>query len=110
MQDGVVHSSFYWLSVPAEKASARALIVARREGNTITIEKNDSEVLTIGLCDEMIDYKKPVRIVCKGKVIFDKKVPRRQSAIVRSLSERLDPHRVFTTYLTVLDNRKVRID
>jgi hypothetical protein len=106
-QDDPAHSSFYWLAVDATRAKRGDVAIVERKGNRIDILVNDYETLVIGLNDQMIDYSKPVEVYYRGKRIFKGKVERTVDALLRSVAHRADPRLMFTTWMTVTDNRKV---
>ena len=101
-QSGVTHNRFYWLGVPENEAQKDALIIASYEGQTITIEKEESvNMLFINLNDKMIDLGKKVTVEYNGEVIYND-IPRRNIAqIWKSLTERNDPEQVFSAQIEV---------
>ncbi len=95
-QDDVTHGRFYWLAMPEGEETAGQLVVARRAGQEVTVEKAEGVgELTVLLNDEMLDLDKPVRVVMGGKVLFDGKVARSAEVVRRTLEERRDPGLVF---------------
>jgi poly(3-hydroxybutyrate) depolymerase len=100
-QDEVTRDDFYWLSVEREEAQAGRALVVERDGNTFTISRSDYPGVTIRLNDAMVDFRKPVRVIRDGKVIFNKKVSRSIADIYRSVTLRGDTGLVFSAHVTV---------
>jgi dienelactone hydrolase len=107
-QDDPAHSSFYWLAVDAAHAKRGDEAIVECKNNRIDILVNDYTMLEICLNDRMIDYSKPVEVYYRGKRIFKGKVERTTNALLRSVALRADPRLMFSTWLTVTDNKKVR--
>ena len=103
--NGVLHGSFYWLSVPDDLLQSGGEIVVTRKGNTVYIEKNYSERLTIFLNDEMFDLDKPITVVCNGKNVFKGKVKRNLASLYNSLLQKDDPRYLFCASITLDDVR-----
>ena len=95
LQDDVIEPRFYWLENPAPKAGQR--VVARRDGQVITIEEavgvNQLRVL---LDDSMLDLNKPVKVMFNGRTLFEGLVPRTATTIARTLGDRGDPRMAFS--------------
>ncbi|PWU15426.1 MAG: hypothetical protein C5B50_15435 [Verrucomicrobia bacterium] len=100
-QDDVTHTRFYWLERPANAVKPYEIYAAHVEGQTITIETPATGNMTLRLSDELIDLDKTVRIVARGRTIFEGKISRSFAAIEQSLSEREDPNTVATALLKV---------
>lgn len=96
-----LNTSMYWLSLPKSKVKGGGLIVAEHFGNDFTIHNCYTDELTIGLNDQMIDYRKPVIVRYQGKVIFKGKVKRTLADLQSSWDERKDTHYAFPTRLKV---------
>lgn len=101
LQDDVVHDRFYWLSVKPELAKGGQKIVAKRDGNTITIEQSDVPELTILLRDDMVDLDQPVKVIFDGREVFNGKVDRTATQLAATLVSRGDPQAVFSAALPV---------
>jgi hypothetical protein len=99
LQDNTPHESFYWLSVPLNEIQEGKLAVAEYADNVFTILKSDYKTLKIGLNDAMIDFKKPVKVVMNGKIVFNKKVVRKIENIYASIQKRSDPSLIFSAYI-----------
>jgi pimeloyl-ACP methyl ester carboxylesterase len=102
-QDDVTHSQFYWLALPEGQVKARQLIVAKRDGQTVTIEKaEDVGEVTILLNDEMVDLDQRVKVVGpEGDVLFEGLLDRSRTVIERTLKQRGDRLMVFSAEVTV---------
>ena len=103
-QDDVPHSSFYWLSVPADEAKQGRTAVVERDGNTFIVHYNDYESLTIGVNDEMIDFDKPVTIISDGGIVFDAKLKRTVADISESVNRRRDRRLIFCAHVRLIGN------
>jgi predicted esterase len=100
LQDDVTAPRFYWLETPSPKAGQR--VVARRDGQVITIEEAAGvEQLRLLLDDSMLDLDKSVKVVFDGRTLFEGKVPRTAATIWRTLADRGDPKAVFAAELPV---------
>ncbi len=100
-QDDVTHTRFYWLQIAPEDAKTGAMIVAEVEGQTIRIETEDVNKLTLRLRDELIDLDEMIRIEVNGENILNIVARRTASAIAESLEERADPRTAATALLKV---------
>ncbi len=100
-QDGVIHTRFYWLSVPAAIAKNGQEITASRSGQTITLAAKDVPQITVLLNDAMLDLDKPVTIQSGGKTLSSTVPPRTIATIARTLDERHDPQLIFSAEVTV---------
>lgn len=101
-QSGVTHNRFYWLSVPESEEQKNALVIASREGQTITIEKKELvNTLFINLNDEMVDLDKKVTVKYNGEVIYSDIPERNIVQIWNSLIKRNDPNQVFFAQIEV---------
>lgn len=97
------HTCFYWLKVDAQEAKVDGrTIIATLRDNTITIERNDYQKVTIGLNDRMIDFSKPVIVIENGKEVFNGKVKRTIADIAQSLNDRMDREMNFCSYITIV--------
>jgi hypothetical protein len=103
-QDDVTHTRFYWLALPKDQVKARQLVVAKLEGQVITIEKSE-EVgkVTVLLNDEMVNLDEPVRIVgAGGERLFEGKIERSSEVVKRTFADRGDRRMVFGAEVTVV--------
>jgi hypothetical protein len=90
LQDDVVHSRFYWLSVSEPRPGTR--IVAKREGQKFRIEgAKEAGLVRLRLNDVLADLDRPVVIERDGIKVHEGKVTRTLAAIAASLLERFDP-------------------
>lgn len=101
-QSGSTHDRFYWLAVPPKEAKSDSLVVAKREGQTITIEKSEKiERLVIRFDDQMADLDKPVKVIHNGKALLTGKPNRTIAVMVNTLGSYGDPKLIFNSELTV---------
>jgi hypothetical protein len=95
LQDDVTEPRFYWLENPAPKAGQR--VVARRDGQVITIEEADGvEQIILLLDDAMLDLDKPVKVIFRDRALFEGLVPRNEATTERTFGDRGDPRMAFT--------------
>ena len=100
LQDDVIEPRFYWLENPSPKPGQR--VVARRDGQVITIEEAVGvEELRVLLDDAMLDLGKPVKVVFDGRTLFEGTVSRSEATIARTLGDRGDPRMAFHAELPV---------
>jgi poly(3-hydroxybutyrate) depolymerase len=100
LQDDVTEPRFYWLENPSPKAGQR--VVARRDGQVITIEEAVGvEALRVLLDDGMLDLDKPVKVVFDGRTLFEGIVSRSEATMVRTLGDRGDSRMVFHAEIPV---------
>ena len=100
-QEVVLRKNFYWLEAPADELAHGKRVVASIDGNTINIEQCDYSKLTIYINDRMLDLDKKVKVVCKGKKLFNKKVKRTIAALHKSLVKRNDRSYAFPAMIEV---------
>lgn len=104
-QDDVRHDRFYWLATDASAAPERALVIARREGQTIHIESSDVDEVRIRLSDSMLDLDREVLVLAAGKEgaqeLFRARAPRTIAVLAQTLAERGDPSALFSAEVTV---------
>lgn len=101
-QSGNVHDRSYWLGVPPKEAKGDSLVVAKREGQTITIEKSEKiERLVIRFDDRMADLDKPVKVSRHGKDLFMGKPNRTIAVMLHSIESYGDPKMIFNAEVTV---------
>ena len=92
-QDDVTHNRFYWLRV--ENPTERSLIVARINGQLITIENASVSYFTILLNDYLLDMDKSVTVKYGGEELFNGIVMRQSSTILETVTEYGDPKSVY---------------
>lgn len=104
-QSSVTHNHFYWLVVPENEAVKDALVVANRDGQTITIKKAElADTLLINLNDKMVDLDEKVKVKYNDEIIYHD-VPKRNIAqIWQSLTQRNDPQQVYSAKIEVTLN------
>jgi len=96
-QDDRTHNRFYWLAVPARTAAEGQHVVARRQGQTVVIEKAKGvKKLFVRFNDEMVDMDQPVKVMMRGKVLFEGVVERTVKVLANTLEERGDQKVVFS--------------
>lgn len=100
-QDDVTHDQFYWLAVPPGTAKPRSLVVARVDGQVVTIEESDVTQLIIRLRDDLLDLDRPVTVRFDGQTLFKGHAPRTSATIARTLEERDDPGLVWTAEIAL---------
>jgi hypothetical protein len=66
-QDDVTHNRLYWLAVDTDHRKPGALIRADRNGQTIDIQSEDVETVTVLLDDQRVDLHQPVSIILNGR-------------------------------------------
>ena len=93
-QGNVPHDRFYWLAVPTGQAKRGQLIVASREGQTVTIQQAKGvPAVRLLLGDEAFDLDKPLRVVMNGRDIYYGTPPRKIADLDRSIADRpVDSH------------------
>ncbi|MDR0509648.1 MAG: alpha/beta hydrolase [Rikenellaceae bacterium] len=84
------NGALYWLSAPEHKVRQGGVIVARREGNSFTIEQSYCDEIIIGLNDRMINFDQPVSVWFDGQCVFRKKLKRTVAALYASFHQRND--------------------
>lgn len=81
---------FYWLRTQKPKFFTR--IEATIEGNTIDLRLTGiSDGFSIMLNEQLVDMTKPVRVNCGGKVVFEGVVTPSLSAMLESITDKIDP-------------------
>ena len=99
-QDDVTHSASYWLAVP-DTAKARALVVADREGQRVTLTSSDVKRLTVRLDDRMVNLDDKIVIEGNGEMVFEGRLSRSVANLATSLEAREDPGLMFSAAVTV---------
>jgi len=100
-QDDVVHTRFYWLSLPAEEAEAGGTLVAEVSGQLIQLEAPGVQRLRLLLGDALLDLDQEIRVMLDGAEVYAGRVPRTRAAIERSLSGSDDAWSVATAALDI---------
>ena len=100
-QDDVVHTRFYWLTVPVGQGRAGSELIVRREGQVFVIEKAQVEQLGLLLNDEFVDLDRPIQVWLGNREVFSGKVDRTIESLHRTLVERGDPKMVFSAGIEI---------
>lgn len=100
-QDDVTHRSFYWLSVAADEARAGDLLIAEIEGQTIRLESENVETVTVLLNDDLVDLDEPVTIVFNDHLVFVGTLPRTVRSLSESLHDRGDRNLMYSASVEV---------
>lgn len=101
-QTGVPHERSYWLAAPPGEAKSDSLVIAQREGQTITITANEKVTkLLVRLDDRMLDLDREVKITCAGKELFVGMAPRTVAVMLRTLAGRGDPKLLFDAEIAI---------
>ncbi len=100
-QDDVTHDRFYWLVVGDDDKQAGDLIRASVDGQTIDLQTEGVDSVTVLLDDRLVDLDQPVSIRLNGNVAFEGKVERTLSALSQSMDERGDGTIPFCARVTV---------
>jgi poly(3-hydroxybutyrate) depolymerase len=104
-QSAVTHERFYWLAVPKGQATPGQLAIARRDGQTIRIEKAEGvETLTLSLSDAMLDLDRPITVSHGDRKLFDGTAPRTIRSLHSTLAGRGDPRLMFEALIDVTVN------
>lgn len=88
-QDDVTHHRFYWLAVDGDSIKARSTVTAEIDNQTITVQSDDVESVSLLLDDELLDLDKELILNINGNET-KLKVNRTIAAIANSLKLRLD--------------------
>lgn len=100
-QEEVRRTAFYWLEVPKGETLRYKQIRTHVEGNTIYLDRCDYKHLTLWLTDSLVDLDKKVKVVYKGKTIFNKRVPRTSANLYESLTKREDTSYCFPSRINL---------
>jgi len=98
-QSGRTHERFYWLQ--NEQPVKGQTIKATVEKQTLTIQADGIEKLTLRLSDSLVDLDSPVRVIFNGERVHDAIVPRSSAVVKASLAERADPRSAASALLQV---------
>ena len=101
-QDDVLHSDFYWLSLPDGQAKAREEIRAKAEGQRIELTGPAGRRVTVNLKDGLVDLEQPVVIMANGKEQYRSRVPRMIGTLLETLKERRDREYLFPARVEVI--------
>jgi len=105
-QGNTTHTRFYWLAVPESEAVRGREILARVDGQTITLEAENVPKMSLLLSDALVDLDAPVRVMSNGRVVFEGLVARTEHAMRRSLGYRGDQSMLATEILDIVLNDK----
>ena len=86
-QSKVVHTQFYWLAMPEDKARPDQEVVAERHGQTITLSAKTAGPVIMRLNDAMLDLDQPITVMRDGKEAF-RGIANRTIATLASTLER----------------------
>ena len=100
-QSKVVHTQFYWLAMPEDKALPDDEIIAERHGQTITLGAKNAGQIIVRLNDAMLDLDQPVTVIRDGKEAFRGVASRTIATLASTIEHRGDPDLVFFTEITV---------
>lgn len=100
-QDDRTHSRFYWLAVSDDQKKGGNVVRVKHDGQTFDVEHSDVSELWIRVNDDMIDFDQPVKVTCKGNVLFDGKLVRSKEVMKKTFDERHDKTAVFSAEIKV---------
>ena len=100
-QEEVLRPSFYWVSAPKKELARYKQVRLHVEGNTIVLDRCDYSSVTLWLNDELVNLDKRVKVVCKGRTLFDGKLPRTRRNLLRSVLDREDTSYAFPSCVNV---------
>jgi hypothetical protein len=102
-QSPVTHDRLYWLALPKDASAViGAEVIARRDGQTITIESAKKiDRLLVRLDDRMVDLDRSVKVAFRGKTLFEGLVPRTVATLMHTLDHRGDPQLMFDAEVEV---------
>jgi poly(3-hydroxybutyrate) depolymerase len=100
-QDDVTRGRFYWLAVEPGRAKPGATVVASVEGQEVRIEDSgDVDILIVRLDDRLLDLDRPVKVVARGKTLFEGVAPRTIANLAKTLEGPGDPGLAFPAEVT----------
>jgi hypothetical protein len=67
----------------------------------ITVDAPEGTRVILRLHDRLIDLDQTVKVLLNGKLVFEGKVKRQASAVVKSLEQRADPSSAATALLEI---------
>ena len=100
-QGNTTHPRFAWLAVDESAAAPGRQIVASVDGQTITLESDDLQAVTLLLHDRLIDLDQPITVIANTQRVFEGFVPRTESAMRESLRLRPDPNMIAAAMLRI---------
>ena len=77
------------------------MIVAKRDGQTVTIEQSDVDAVSVLINDQMLDMDQEVSVYWAGELVQTTKVNRTIGQLATSLIERGDPEMMFNARIEV---------
>ena len=95
-QDDVTNDRFYWLSTPERQPVAGALVTATRSAQTIEIEGNGIDRISVRLNDQMLDLDQEICIKTPERILYEGQVERTIAMLAATLAQRGDPQSVFS--------------
>ncbi len=102
LQDDVTHDHFYWLAVEPGHARPGTIVVASIVGQEVQVEKAEGlDRLTIRLDDRLLDLDRPVKVVAKGKTLFEGPLPRTLATLKKTFDETGDPKLTFAAEIAI---------
>lgn len=109
-QDDVLHGRLYWLSAPAGKARAGALVAARVEGQEIRVtEATGAGPVTVDLNDDMLDLDANITLTWLGTRVFQGRVNRTVLNLWETLRERGDAGLAFSARIPLENGRPTAV-
>jgi poly(3-hydroxybutyrate) depolymerase len=90
LQDHVSHTRFYWLAIPRDAVKKGCQITAQVSGQTISLDGDVPNGITLWLSDQLLDLDQPVTVTVKGRQVHQGKITRSADVIRASLAERPD--------------------
>ena len=100
-QEEVLHSDFYWLSVPKDEMERGKEVRVKIKDNTLYIIKCDYSTLFIHLNDELANLDKPITVYQGKKKLMKTKVMRTKENMERTIRERKDARYAFPATIEV---------
>ncbi len=101
-QDDATRDRSYWLAVEPGRARPGTLAVVAVAGQEVRIEQADGlDRLTIRLDDRLLDLDRPVRVLARGRTIFEGPAPRTIATLRRTLDQSGDPGLAFVAEIPV---------
>ncbi len=100
-QEEVLRPSFYWITAPQNELQRYKQVRLHVEGNSIIIDRCDYSTLQLGLNDQIVDLNKSLKIMYKGKVLWQGKAPRTAYNLFQTLRQREDTSYSFPTVVKV---------
>ena len=100
-QEEVLRPSFYWLTAPTNEMARGKMVRLQVDGNTINISQCDYSTLTLWLNDDIVDLDKKVKVVYKGKTLYNALAPRTAENLRSTLYDRGDLRYSFPAKIQV---------